>query len=288
MGQFKGYAGASEAQLKQIVAYQYAQDSTGLAKDGVTAGLGVTQTATPSKSIIIGAGMGIVQDAVGNGAVPLVNNSAFTLDVLTANPLTGVSRNDVVVFDAATTNNATETGGIRVIIGDPNVSPTDPAVPATAVKLARLRHAGTATTIPGSAIDDWRVSTTLVGAVGPWVSFTPRIYHQLATSGGFEISSTAEYGRWRYLGDRTVQAQASALIIGSSTDGVGIGLPMVASFRSYNCGTARATGPGTPDTQQGVAYMFTDKAKLVIVGGANAYLNVPDGTRISYSVVYEI
>jgi hypothetical protein len=82
----------------------------------------------------------------------------------------GVPRNDLIVFDTATVSSGT--GGVRAITGTPNAVPTDPAVPATAVALARLRHAASATTVPTAKIDDLRAYTGL-GKQGPdtgWIN----------------------------------------------------------------------------------------------------------------------
>ena len=156
-------AAASEAQQKKALSFLFAQDSTGLASDGVLAGLVVSQTATASASVTVAAGACVVQDSVGNGASMPVSDTQETLDVLTANPMGGTPRNDIVVFDSATVSGGT--GGLRVIIGTPNAVPTDPTVPTTAVKLARIRNAASATTVPSSAIDNLIVSTSLFGSV---------------------------------------------------------------------------------------------------------------------------
>lgn len=154
--------GNQEAQDKLATAFLLAQSSTGKATTGVLSGLGVTQTATASGSVSIAAGAGVAQAAVLDGASILVNDTALTLDVLTANPVGTLPRNDVVVFDAATTS-------IRVIIGSPNATPGDPTVPASAIKLARLRQIASgqpnAGTIPTANIDDWRTYTNLFGVV---------------------------------------------------------------------------------------------------------------------------
>jgi hypothetical protein len=150
-------AGATEAQQKKGLAFLLAQDSVGLATDGVLTGLGVTQTGTASTAVLVAAGAGQAQDTVGNGAAYMINDTQKTLDILTANPMGGVPRNDIVVFDSAT-------GSIRAIIGTPNASPTDPTVPTTAVQLARIRNLASATTIPTAQIDDRRVKTALFGA----------------------------------------------------------------------------------------------------------------------------
>lgn len=158
MTQFVNHsAGASEAQQKMALAFLLRQDSTGLARDGVLAGLGVSQTGTASSSVVIGRGAGVVQDTVTAGAQMPVNDTDLTLDVLGPNPMGGLPRNDIIVFDAATVTAGA--GGVRAIVGTPNASPTDPTVPATALPLARLRHAASATTIPTANIDDLRTYT---------------------------------------------------------------------------------------------------------------------------------
>ena len=149
-------AGATEAQQKKALAFLFTQTSAGLAATGVLTGLAVAQTGTASASVLVAAGAGVSQDTVGNGASELVNDTQKTLDILTANPMGATPRNDIVVFDSATTS-------IRVIVGTPNAVPTDPTVPATAIPLARLRHAASATTVPTAKIDDLRFFTSLFG-----------------------------------------------------------------------------------------------------------------------------
>jgi hypothetical protein len=150
-------AGATEAQQKKALAFLLAQSTVGKAATGILTDLGVAQTGTASTAVLVNSGAGVSQDTVGNGASLLVNDTQKTLDILTANPMGGVPRNDIVVFDSAT-------GSIRAIIGTPNASPTDPTVPTTAVQLARIRNLASATTIPTAQIDDRRVKTALFGA----------------------------------------------------------------------------------------------------------------------------
>jgi hypothetical protein len=156
-------AGADEASQKKALAYLFAQDSTGLATDGVLTGLAVSQQTTASASVNVAAGAGVVQDSAGSGASMVVNDTQLALDVLTANPMGGTPRNDLIVFDSATVSAGT--GGLRVIVGTPNAVPTDPTVPATALKLARIRNLASATTVPAAQIDDLRTFTSLFGVL---------------------------------------------------------------------------------------------------------------------------
>ena len=167
MSQFEMFnAGNDEAAQKKSLAWLLRQVSAGKATTGVLTGLGVTQTTTASGSVVIGAGAGEAQAAVLDGASLLVNDTPLTLDVFGANPMGGLDRNDIVIFDWATlspVSGGTASGGLRVLIGDGNATPTDPTIPSTAIPLARLRHAASATTIPTSKIDDLRVKTSVFG-----------------------------------------------------------------------------------------------------------------------------
>lgn len=147
--------GNSEAQLRLATSFLLAQSSLGKAATGVLAGLDVTQTSTASASVLVAAGACVTQDTVAAGVALLVNDTSKTLDVLTANPMGATPRNDLVCFDPATKS-------IRLIVGTPNASPTDPTMPTAAVPLARIRNAASATSVPTSAIDNLRVFTSLL------------------------------------------------------------------------------------------------------------------------------
>jgi hypothetical protein len=153
--------GNSEVQDMQAEAYLFASSgTTGIAASGVIEGLVVTQTSTASGSVLIAAGACVNQASLGQGASRLINPSQKTLDVFTANPVGGLPRNDIVVFDSVTKL-------IAVIVGTPNATPTDPTIPATSVALARVRNLASATTIPTAQIDALIVATTLRGIPAP-------------------------------------------------------------------------------------------------------------------------
>lgn len=153
-------SGETEQQWRQFMAYLFAQSSTGKATTGVLTGLGVTQTTTASASVVVGAGAGTVQAATNDGVSPVVTTSAKTLDVLTANPVGGLPRNDIIVWDSAS-------GSSAAIIGTPDATPSDPTVPTSAIPLARLRQIASGQpnygTIPAANIDDLRSYTRLAG-----------------------------------------------------------------------------------------------------------------------------
>ena len=145
-------AGETEAQFRQFLSYLFTQVSSGFASTGVVSGLGVAQTATASGSVVVGRGMAVVQSSLTAGAAPLVSNADKTIDILTGSPMGGLARNDLIIFNA-------DTAAIEAVIGTPNAAPTDPNVSANHIKLARVRNAANATSIPNSAIDDLRTYT---------------------------------------------------------------------------------------------------------------------------------
>ena len=151
--------GNSEAQDKLATAFLLNQVSLGKASTGVLTGLVVSANGTPNNTVLVGAGAGVVQAAILDGADILVNDTTKTLDVLTANPIGALPRRDIIAFDTATTS-------IGAIIGTPNASPADPTVPTSAIPLARISHpgSGTQTTITSGIITDLRVHTALAGA----------------------------------------------------------------------------------------------------------------------------
>jgi len=150
------HVGNTEVQEKQSLAFVFAQTATvGLAVTGVLpgmVGLLVTQTTTASGSVVIGAGAGVVGSTVGAGVSEAINPGAVTFDVLTANPVGGLPRNDIIVWDSVTRL-------FDVWVGTPNATPSDPTIANTQLPLARLRHAASATTIPLAKIDDIRPFT---------------------------------------------------------------------------------------------------------------------------------
>lgn len=197
--------GTTEAQNKLAVAYVFEQASEGIAKTGVLSGLGVAQTATAGPNVVVGAGSGTVQASRLNGVDQLVNDTDYTLDVLTANPVGGLPRNDIVVIDQATLPNA-----VRVIVGTPNATPTDPTVPATAIPLARLRHAASATTVPTAKIDDLRTFVKLRGIPDVPVAGAWQTVAVTASSGWTATSGLAPEARLLPNGDVEIAGAVTA------------------------------------------------------------------------------
>ena len=198
MTEFKAAStGESEAQWRQFLSYLFAQSSTGTSSTGVLAGLSVGQTATASGSVLVGRGAAVVQSSLTAGAAPLISNADKTLDVLTSSPMGALPRNDLVIFNA-------DTAAIEAVIGVANASPTDPSVSANHVKLARIRNAANASTIPNGSIDDLRAFTTLnLPAAPQWQTYTP-VWSQ---NGGttLNVGSGSITGQYRVSGSGSRQ-----------------------------------------------------------------------------------
>ena len=262
-------AGNSEAQQRQALSFLLAQDGTGVATNGVLAFLSVTQTATASKAVLVNPGAAVAQANVLSGASLMGNDSIKTLDVLTGSPVGGLPRNDIIVFDAATVS-------IRAIIGTASASPIDPTVPASAVPLARLRHAASATTIPTSAIDDLRVTTTLFDpAKTPWTAYAV----QWSTAGVFPLVNNGTLtGRYKDVGKtRFVHVE---FIRGSTTqagnDNYSFSLP-TGSYQSF-----RMSGSG----HYLDASPFTEKPLTVKgIGGNAVALLLSGGGRLRFDTI---
>ena len=276
-----GATGETEAQWRQGQAYLFAQSSTGYASTGVLVGLGVSQTATASGSVVIGLGAAIVQTSLTGGVSQLNSNADKTLDLLTGSPMGSLARNDLVIFNA-------DTGAIEAVIGTPNASPTDPNVSSNHIKLARIRNAASATSIPNSSIDDLRTYTRISGTSAPWQDYTPILYNDPAGA-KTAIGATKNYARYRYLDAHTVQAQVSiSRVTGSTIPSLGVSLPVQASFRSLNCGTLTIHGATAPTAQSSIAVMGADRTTLIPVAYTNGYLSVDPLMEIRFAIIYEV
>jgi hypothetical protein len=217
--------GNSEVQDMQAEAFLYASSGTvGIAATGVIDGLVVTQALTANGTVLIGAGACINQASLGQGGSRLINPSQKTLDIFTANPVGGLPRNDVVVFDSITKL-------IMVIVGTPNATPTDPTIPATSVALGRLRHAASATTIPTAKIDTLIMATTLRGAfTGTMTGTNVPAFATGVTAfvfgGGNALAHTITFPTGRFTAAPVVTA---TLYAGSRVGAVGISTAPTAS-----------------------------------------------------------
>ena len=237
MTEFKAATtGEDEPTFRQFLSYLFAQSSSGIAATGVLGGLAVALTTTASSSIVVGKGAAVVQSSLTTGASPLVSNADKTIDVLGPSPMGALPRNDLVIFNA-------DSVAIEVVIGTPNASPTDPNVTANHVKLARIRNAASATTIPTSALDNLIVPTSLAGGRVVVANSTQR--DALPKYVGLKVYrvSVGREETWDGTGWFTfVFGEQSANVNGSGDLSISTGLSSILTSTVENANGGAATG----------------------------------------------
>jgi hypothetical protein len=225
--------------------------------------------------VIVGRGAGVVQSSLTTGVEPLVSNADKTLDVLGASPMGALPRYDLIVFNPAS-------AAIEAVIGTPNASPTDPAAPTGSLLLARIRNAASATTIPTSAIDDLRVTTTLnVPIADPsWTSYTP-VWSQI---GGtvLNVNSGSLTGKWRANG-KQITAQVTLTRAADSNVGTAayaFSLPFVGGDINGN-----GTGVVVRGTEVPVSSRQINGGTVVLVGPSGRISNSTPGSWAAGDII---
>ncbi len=123
----------------------------------------VTESVVPAMSVDVAAGVAVVtgDDQIFQGKYLVRMEAADTLTIAAA-PGSG-SRHDLIVLQVRDSNSgvgANDDAILDVILGTPGSSPVDPAIPDTALVLARVRVPAGTGSIINSLIDDLRVRTT--------------------------------------------------------------------------------------------------------------------------------
>lgn len=127
--------------------------------------LAVSQSSPTGMSVQVAAGVAVIQgdDQPFQGKYLVRNEAATTGVAIAAAPGTG-SRHDLVVLRVNDPNAGGPAGDdavVQVITGTPSGSPVDPAVPNTALLLARVRVPAGTGAITNSLIDDLRTEARL-------------------------------------------------------------------------------------------------------------------------------
>jgi hypothetical protein len=131
---------------------------------GLVFDLLVAQTASPSLSVMVYTGACVI-NRPGQGPYLCWNSTIKTVTV-DAGDATNPRRDLIVarVYDSAI-GDASTTFAIEVVTGTPAASPSDPAVPAGAIPLARISVGVNASSVSSANIASLRKSTTAPGAV---------------------------------------------------------------------------------------------------------------------------
>ena len=135
------------------------------------ASFAVTQRAVPSMAVDVAAGVAVVtgDDQAFQGKY-LCREEATTANLTIAAAPGSGTRYDLVVLRVNDPNAGGAAGDnavVAVVTGTPSGSPTDPAVPPSALVLARVRVASGTGTITNAMIDDLRVPVRVTGATAP-------------------------------------------------------------------------------------------------------------------------
>ena len=121
----------------------------------------VTESSPTAMTVRVAAGICVVtgDDQATQGKYVVRNDALVTGVVIGAAPGSG-QRNDLVVLKVRDQNSGVgvdDDAIIEVVVGTPSGSPVDPAVPDTALVLARVRVPAGTSSITTSLIDDLRV-----------------------------------------------------------------------------------------------------------------------------------
>ena len=124
-----------------------------------------------------------------------------------------------------------------------------------------------------------------------WQNFTPTLYNNVNTTPA-SIAYTLEYAKYVKLG-KTVHAMASVIATpSSSTNGVGLSLPLAAATRYYNIGSSAIIGTSAPAGQVGIALMGPNAGNNIVLGAVStggAFLDLTAASqRVRYSVTYDV
>ena len=126
----------------------------------------VTQSGTPGMSVQVAAGTATVtgDDQVEQGKYLVRSDASVTGVTISVAPGTG-QRNDLIVLKVRDSNagvGVDDDAIIQVVAGTASLTPVDPAVPDTALVLARVRVPAGTSSITNSLIDDLRQTAYIV------------------------------------------------------------------------------------------------------------------------------
>lgn len=245
----------------------------------------VTQLPTPSRDVRVALGGCFVKgdDAADQGAYFIWNDANLDLAIAAADATN--PRKDIVVCrvkDAEYTG-AINAASIEVITGTPAVTPAEPALPATAHKLAVLDVAAGATSITDANITDTRLRTAALGGIIPVVS-TAKPSHQqaqaiyLTDKNRLEISTGSI---WRRYGDMELIERQ---VLGSDVAQIDFNsIPQTYDhliYRFIGRGTAAIAAVDTRIRVNGLATGEYDEQRFVVAGtgiSAERSVNVSSG-----------
>jgi hypothetical protein len=213
----------------------------GIARSG---DLLVSALGSPNMSVNVADGNAMISgsSSVAQGVYFFTNDGVVNLPIGAA-PATNPRRDLVVaqVRDTVEDGSGFSDARLFVVTGTPAAVPTDPALPANTLVLARVAVAALATSITGANITDLRVQArtldTLGAALDPltstWTGWTP----QLDQGGTTNIAKTVTNARYIKTG-KLVICQFQFTITGTGTAGADVAVSYPSNPLSHAIGAA--------------------------------------------------
>jgi len=191
-----------------------------------TTSFAVAQSATPAMTVQVAAGTAVVQgdDQAFQGKYLCREENATTGVAIAAAPGSG-TRYDLVVLKVNDPNAGGAAGDnavITVVTGTASGSPVDPAVPNSALVLARVTVASGTGTITNAMITDLRVPARVENATAPAGSVMP--YAGTTAPAGWLLCDGTAYSQ-------TIYASLYTVIGGTYNTSAGQSAPAVGTFR---------------------------------------------------------
>lgn len=128
-----------------------------------------------------------------------------------------------------------------------------------------------------------------IGALNDATSFTPTLYNNQISGTPASIAKTVTSATYWKIGtgaNSIVIAHAEVTASAAVANGAALTLPVAASTRWFNSGTAGIFGASPPASQSGHAYMAASLDKIHFVTYTNSFLSASSGDTLRYLCVY--
>ncbi len=262
--------------------------------------LAVTQNGTPNMSVNVAAGLAVIDGdntPSTQGSYLVKNDATKNLTVTAADPTN--PRKDIVIAEVRDSfyAGADDDWRLRVVAGTPAGSPSEPALPDNAIKLAVIAVAAAATSITNAVITD---SRTLAEAFSQfpdeqWTDYTPTLKQDVTV-----ITKTVFYSRYQRTGRMiTFEGSLNVTSAGDNNETVTVSLPVTAEQDNQTVGIGSIYNASSTERNCGIA--LTDDGGTTIcflpaavnthnvrLGNANSGFTIfASGDTIDWAITYE-
>ncbi|QPB09933.1 hypothetical protein CPT_Sitrop_018 [Streptomyces phage Sitrop] len=123
--------------------------------------------------------------------------------------------------------------------------------------------------------------------LGGWTAFTPRVFAAANLTTPVAASPNAAVCKYKYLDADLVVAHAEVALT-AAVVGIHLELPVPASHRQIQIGTALLWGTGVPADQTGMAYMSAQLGHVIIAAASAGFRDAASGQTMRYHVTYQV